>query len=356
MCNYCSKTHSKNATKMQVHLDKCKEYSVASHQSLLLDGSSSASIPIPSSSCLPSATHGGQFLIDSVDQGSHAFADECLARAVYAMSSPLTLTENIYWKRFFSVLRPAYCPPTREALSSHLLECEYDRVQIQVQEAIRKADCVTIICSGGSNIRESGPLVSVVATPLLLFYKTTQAGKHTCRSVCIADELTGIINEVRPKKVFAVVTDNMPEMTAAWAQIEETLPHVSAIGCAASMLKQLHEDVLSQPSIKALSSRAEQVVRCVREKKILAEIFRRWQMTAIQTHTSTFTVPAAAADWTGVVNMFSCLLEDQNSLQEMASSCSLDVEASMRATIHRCSVLDRIKQRSKPALFDWELH
>lgn len=96
MCNYCLKTYTKNATKMQMHLDKCKEYSVASQQSPGPDGSSSASIPVPSFSFLPSATAGGQFLIDSVDQRSQAHADECLARAVFATSSPLTLTDNIY--------------------------------------------------------------------------------------------------------------------------------------------------------------------------------------------------------------------------------------------------------------------
>lgn len=155
MCNYCSKTYTKNATKMQMHLDKCKEYSVVSQQSMGPNGSSSASIPAPSFSFIPSATPGGQFLIDSVDQRRQAYADECLARAVYATSSPLTLTDNIYWKRFFSVPRPAYCPPTRKALSSQLLDCEYDRAQSQVHEAIGKADCLTIVRSGWSKAKET---------------------------------------------------------------------------------------------------------------------------------------------------------------------------------------------------------
>ncbi|XP_035536690.1 uncharacterized protein LOC118342306 [Morone saxatilis] len=335
MCNYCSKTYTKNATKMQIHLDKCKEYSVVSQQSPGPDGSSSASIPVPSFSFLPSATPGGQFLIDSVDQRSQAFADECLARALYATSSPLTLADNIYWKRFFSVLRPAYCPPTREALSSHLLDCEYDRVQSQVHEAIGKADCVTIVCRGWSNIKDTGTIIYVVATPVPMFYKCTKTKERTHTSTFIAEELKEVINEVGPQKVFSVVTDDAPEMMAAWAQVEEAFPHISAIGCTARGVRQLFDDVVAQPSMKALCRRAEQVARCVREQKILAETFGCWQTTKTRNHTANGTTLALpiSSDWTGVVNMISSLLEGRNSLQDMAVSPTLDIEASVRATV-----------------------
>lgn len=339
MCNYCLKTYTKNATKMQMHLDKCKEYSVVLQQSPGRDGSSSASIPVPSLSFLPSASPGGQFLIDSVDQRSQAFADECLARAVYATSSPLTLADNIYWKRFFSVLRPAYCPPTREALSSHLLDCEYDRVQSQVHEAIGKADCVTIICSGWSNVKETGTILFSVATPVPFFYKCTTVKEQTHTSTYIAEELKDVINEVGPQKVFAVVTDDAPEMMTAWTQVEKAFPHISAIGCTSCGIQQLFDDIVSTPSMRAVCRRAEQVVRYVTEQKILAETFKCWQTTKIRNHTAsgtTLTLPVNS-DWTGVVNMFNSLLEGQNTLQKMAASPTLNIETSIRVRIQDAS-------------------
>ncbi|XP_075995782.1 uncharacterized protein LOC142989921 [Genypterus blacodes] len=335
ICNYCLKTNAKNATKIKMHLAKCKEFSRISQQSPGPDGSSSASIPVPSSSFLPSATPGGQFLIDSVDQGSQAYADECLARAVYATSSPLSLTDNIYWKRFFSVLRPAYCPPTREALSSHLLDCEYDRVQSQVHETIGKADCVSIICNGWSNIQETGTIISIVATPLPLFYKSIQIKEQTQSSTLIAEQLKDIISEVGPQKVFAVVTDDSSEMKAAWAEVEEAFPHISAIGCTAYGVRRLFDDIVAQPSLKTLCRGAEQVVRYVSERKSLSDTFRRWQTTNIRidTDSGTTLVLPSNTDWTGVVNMYNSLLAGQNSLQEMAATATLDIEPSIRATI-----------------------
>ncbi|XP_022067531.2 uncharacterized protein LOC110963460 [Acanthochromis polyacanthus] len=321
MCNYCLRTYTKNATKMQMHLDKCKEFSVVSQRSPGPEGSSSASIPVPSYSFLPAASSGGQFLIDSVDQRSQALADECLARAVFASSSALSLTDNIYWKRFFGVLRPAYCPPTPEALSTHLLDDEYDRVRSVVHEAVRKADCVSIICSSWSDVNETGTVVYVVTTPFPLFYKSSKTKEFT------AEELKDVISEVGPQKVFAVVTDDSPEMVSAWLQVEEAFPHISAIGCSAAAVHRLFDDIMKQPSMMSLCSRAEQVFRCLREQKIPAETSRSWKTTKLRKRSDRLELP----DWTDVVTLLSCLLEDQNHLQNLTHT--LDVDAPIRSTL-----------------------
>ena len=63
-----------------------------------------------------------KFFFDSMEERSQRNADECLALGVYAAGSPLMLTGNVYWKIFHNVLRPAHTPPTRHALSTHLLD------------------------------------------------------------------------------------------------------------------------------------------------------------------------------------------------------------------------------------------
>ena len=70
-----------------------------------------------------------------MEERSQRNADECLTRAVYASGSPLMLTGKVYWKRFLNVLRPAYTPPTRHAISTHLLDAEFNRVQVNHRES-----------------------------------------------------------------------------------------------------------------------------------------------------------------------------------------------------------------------------
>ena len=72
-----------------------------------------------------------EVFVDSMEEHSQRNADECLARAVYATDSPLMLTGNVFWKRFLNVLRPAYTPPTRHVLSTHLLDTEFNRVGLK---------------------------------------------------------------------------------------------------------------------------------------------------------------------------------------------------------------------------------
>ncbi len=141
-CKYCAKTYVKNATKMQQHIAKCPKFSQSLKQATP-DKSSSASFRCEndSDSDTLSSVHGHSGIrgfFDSMDERSQRNADECFARAMYATGSPLMLTANVYWKRFLNVLRPAYTPPTRHALSTHLLDREFNRVQAKVKQTIDK--------------------------------------------------------------------------------------------------------------------------------------------------------------------------------------------------------------------------
>ena len=135
MCKYCAKSYVKNATKMQNHLTKCIKFPQPSQQT--------------TSDKSPSTSIRGEN--DESDTLSIA-----TARAVYATASPLMHTGNVYWKRFLNVFDPAYTPPTRHALFTHLLDAEFNRVQVNVKQIIEKADCIANISDGWSNVHGQG--------------------------------------------------------------------------------------------------------------------------------------------------------------------------------------------------------
>jgi hypothetical protein len=141
----------------QVHNERC-EFPQCSQQAIS-DNCSSTSIrgENDESDTLSIATAHGppqSFILTqwrNIVRKSQKNADACLARAVYATGS-LMLTGNVYWKRFLNVLHPAYTPPTRHALSTHLLDAEFNRVQVKVKLIIEKADGIAIISDGWSNV------------------------------------------------------------------------------------------------------------------------------------------------------------------------------------------------------------
>ena len=92
---------------------------------------------------------------------------------------------------------------------------------MKVKQIIEKADCIAIISDGWLNVCGQGIINHVISNPQPVFYKSTDTrdNRHTG---LFADELKAVINNLRPQKVFALVTDNTANMKAAWSKVEES--------------------------------------------------------------------------------------------------------------------------------------
>ena len=275
---------------MQKHIVKCPKFPQGSNQ-VTPDKSSTSSASIwsgnDSAASDTLSTAPGCFVIkgffDSMDEPSQRNADECFSRAVYATGSPLMLKANVYWKRFLNVLRPAYTPPTRHALSTHFLNREFNRVHAKVKQTIDKADCISVIFDGWSNVRGQGIINYIVSTPRPVFYKSTDTKVNWHTGPYIAGELKAVINDLGPEKVFAPVTDNTANMKAAWAKVEETYPNITPIGCADHALNLLLKDIMALKTMD--TQRAKQVVKYVKGKQVASAIyFTKHQTEAPQHH------------------------------------------------------------------------
>jgi hypothetical protein len=213
---------------------------------------------------------GIRSFFDSMVERSQRNADECLARPVYATGSPLMLTGNMYWERFLNVLRPAYTPPTRHDLYTHLMDAEFNRVQVKVKQIIEKSDYAAIISDVWLNVCGKG-IINYIPTPQPVLYKSTDTRDNRHTGHYIADELKSVINDLGPQKVFALVTDNAVKMKAAWSKVEELYPHIT-IGCAAHTLNILLKDIMALKTMDTLYKRAKEMVRYVKGHQVIAAI------------------------------------------------------------------------------------
>ncbi|KAL7836599.1 hypothetical protein AOLI_G00278830 [Acnodon oligacanthus] len=187
------------------------------------------------------------------------------------------LPSNVYWKRFFNILRPAYIPPTRHALSTHLLDDEFNRVQTKVTDTIHTTDCISVISNGWPNIRGQGINHFMVTTLQPVFYKSIDTKDNQHKGTYIGEQLKGVVKDLGPDKVCAAVTDNAQNMKAAWAQVEEAYPHVTSIGCAAHTLNLLLKDIKELKTMHTQYKRAKVVVKYVKGKQVLSAIYHSKQ-------------------------------------------------------------------------------
>ncbi|XP_034939600.1 uncharacterized protein [Chelonus insularis] len=207
-CNYCKKKYAENITRMRKHLyQECRSCPQDLRKLLkpckprkrnnshlnstddsftiedLNEADNRASTSMISNENLPNnisvcSNNYKKNTIDSFcDKMSKKDEDslqELLAEAIYASGTPLCITENPYWLKFFNALRPSFNLPSRNQISNNLLDSVFVRTQNMVNEKIESATTVGVQCDAWSNIRKKGIINFIVTTPAPVFFKHFQ--------------------------------------------------------------------------------------------------------------------------------------------------------------------------------------
>lgn len=221
-------------------------------------------------------------------------------------------------------------PPTRHALSTHLLEAEYQRVQDKVKQVIHEANCRAVISDGWTNVRGEAIVNYLISTPQPVFFKCVDTKDKQHTKEFIAKEIKSVIEQIGSDKVFAVITDNAANMKAAWNLIQEDFPLITVIGCAAHALNLLLSDIMKLRTIKNLDKQAKKVIKYVKQKQIVLATFSSKQKG--KGKNSSLKLPSKTR-WGGIVLMLTSLLDGKESLQELVIIESLAVDKDVRQII-----------------------
>lgn len=242
-------------------------------------------------------------------------ASEMLCRAMYVTASPLNLVENQYWSDFFKFLRPAYKLPSRHEVSNTYLDREYAKVSTNVSERIAAANTVALICDGWSNVRNESIINFIATTPLPVFYKSLPTGKISHTAEYISSELSSIIEEIGPQKVFGIVTDNAANMQKAWKILETTFPNIFCYGCAAHGLNLLFTDLKKLKTLSSLITEAVEIVKLIKLSHKLNALFMEKQASSREKVSLKLPVQTR---WGSVVTCLRSLLVNRHALQMLA--------------------------------------
>lgn len=165
------------------------------------------------------------------------------ARAVYVTGSPLSITENPAWIKFFQLLRPAYQLPSRKSLSTKYLKNEYLVTKEKCISDIKIASNLNLQCDGWSNCRNEAIVNFIITTPHPIFieFVDTKENRHT--SEYLMQIMDNVIMEYDPKKFFVVIGDNAKNIQHAFELLKEKYSHLILLGCIAHTLHLLCGDI-----------------------------------------------------------------------------------------------------------------
>ncbi|KAJ8912971.1 hypothetical protein NQ315_000027 [Exocentrus adspersus] len=170
-CNFCGTVYLSNALRMEKHLTSYKNapwnirdkymnpsmnpsansrrpstgMSQSEGEDKENESSSSSTVPTNSGRTI-------QGFMDTMHSNEKQVLDRMFARALFSSSTPHLFVENQFVKLFMERLRPSYELPSRNKISTTLLEKEYELLQKLVREKIKSSDCMALLTDGWTDI------------------------------------------------------------------------------------------------------------------------------------------------------------------------------------------------------------
>ncbi|KAF4128508.1 hypothetical protein GN958_ATG22289 [Phytophthora infestans] len=234
---------------------------------------------IAPSPTLPPSQHTVEPVKNDLDQEAFEMA---LARVFFVCALPFILLEAQVIRDFMAMVAPTLKLPSRQKLSTVLLQNVQDDVRMKVVDLINNHTYVSLVTDGWTDTNSSSIINFMVVSPgmpsMVWSSWFTRSKQHTARY--FADKIEKVIGEIEREttaQVVGVVTDNASNMRSATEQVQIRRPNVVSGGCAAHVLNLLMQDVSRFDAVKAVVTRAVAVTRFVREHLALLDEFKRLQ-------------------------------------------------------------------------------
>lgn len=203
--------------------------------------------------------------------------DYKFAKAVYSSGIPLSTFKNPFWIEFFNALRPSFQIPSRDRLSTGLLENLYEDVKNDVNHKLNNAQNITMVSDGWSNINYEAVQNFIICLPNPVFYDAIFSGEAHHTAEWMASQIIIKMEEIGIHKFSSVITDTAANMKAAWKIIEEKYPDIICFGCASHVINLLISDILKIDAIKSIMDIAKTAVKYFKDHTISMAKLRRIQ-------------------------------------------------------------------------------
>lgn len=175
-CKECLSVVSAKACRMRNHFQKCpkrQKWEQDSDESISDISSLRSRSPTPSTSCSQAESIKKQPSITSftikTNQSDKQKLDKAVARYFYSCNVPFNHANRYYFKQMIEELRPGYSAPSRQDLSTTLL----DNISSDVKEEAKRelqGKSVTLIQDGWSSIHNDPVIANCVSDGKNVFF------------------------------------------------------------------------------------------------------------------------------------------------------------------------------------------
>ena len=110
-----------------------------------------------------------------------------------------------------------------------LIPHEYETLATYVNKRIEEANFVSISTDSWTDINGKNIMNFIVHTPKPFLYSFEDISTESETGELVADHLIKIIEEIGPKKVACIITDNAKAMLKSWRLVENIYPWIQVL-------------------------------------------------------------------------------------------------------------------------------
>ena len=193
--------------------------------------------------------------------GRKEAADRAIARFFYAAGTPFNVADSRHFNVAIKAVAahgPTYCPPSRKALGTTLIDKELSDVKHKVEADTKQG--VTLVSDGRTSV-QSRPIINflMISSEGSVFLSATDTSGQEKNAEYIAILLEKQI-KVSQDKVVQIVMDSAASCVAA-GKLVVKFPGIVCSPCTAHCLDLLLEDIGKLQWIRAVIHQGHEIVK-----------------------------------------------------------------------------------------------
>lgn len=196
---------------------------------------------------------------EQVSSANSEKVDFLLAEFIYACNVPFSSSDSNYFKKFINILRPAYVQPTRKKITGLFLDKVHNKIEQGNMELVEKMNKqATLLIDGWTNSNSNRHnVVTMLATAddqkiFLESYDISEIRETSENLLEIVNKAIVLAKERFDVEIYAVVSDNAPNMTCMGGRISSNLMYTT---CNSHTGNLLAKDVLAIDTYSALMAK-----------------------------------------------------------------------------------------------------
>ena len=254
---------------MQKHIENCTNYQSTLEQTPGIE--SNLQIPKKYQRTLDG-------FVQSFSESDQLQMEGLLGRAFFSAGLSMNCIENPDMQAFLKRSIPWFKIPSCYLLSNTILDREYKKLSYLVEKTLNNSpEFVCITSDGWSNINKLSIINYMITTPNPFFYKATSMNEERHTAENIVNGIDNIIDEIGTSKVAAVITDNAPNMKAAWKILQRKYPQKIFLGCWAHAIHLWIKDILNLSWADNIIQDGKNIINYFRNHQIILAILRKIQ-------------------------------------------------------------------------------